>query len=340
MPTVLATGGAGYIGSHVVAELLGAGWRVVILDDFSNADPGVLSRISSLGLGTPELVRGDIRDPALLDALFESHRPDAVVHLAGLKAVGESVEQPVDYYDVNFNGATTLLRAMQRHDVTRLVFSSSATVYGTPERNPIDETAPVRATSPYGRTKLFTEALLDDLAVAWPAFASMSLRYFNPVGAHASATIGENPRGTPNNLFPYIAQTAAGVRPRLRVFGDDYPTPDGTGVRDYIHVVDLARGHLAALDFLMRGEGQGQNLALNLGCGRGYSVLEAVAAFARASGREIPCEIVGRRPGDVAECVADPRRAEALLGWRTTLDLDAMCADHWAFQSKLMLPAR
>lgn len=338
MPTVLATGGAGYIGSHVVAELLAAGWRVVILDDFSNADAAVPARIAALGIGAPEVVAGDIRDAALLDDLFRRHAPDAVVHLAGLKAVGESVERPIDYYDVNFGGAVTLLRAMQRHGVARLVFSSSATVYGTPDRNPIDETAPVSATSPYGRTKLFIEALLDDLAVAWPAFAAMSLRYFNPVGAHASGLIGENPRGVPNNLFPFIAQTAAGLRPRLRVFGNDYPTPDGTGVRDYIHVVDVARGHVSALEFLMRDEGRGRNTALNLGCGRGYSVLEAVEAFARASGREIPCEIVARRPGDVAECVADPRQAEALLGWRATCGLEAMCADHWAFQSRLILP--
>jgi len=339
MPTVLATGGAGYIGSHVVAELLAAGWRVVILDDFSNADLAVPARIEALGHGSAEVVAGDIRDAALLDDILRRHAPDAVVHLAGLKAVGESVERPVAYYDVNVGGAVALLAAMQRRGVTRLVFSSSATVYGIPDRNPIGEEAPVGATSPYGRTKLFTEALIDDLAVAWPEFAAMSLRYFNPVGAHASGLIGENPRGVPNNLFPYIAQTAAGSRARLRVFGNDYPTPDGTGVRDYIHVVDLARGHLAALEFLMRGEGRGRNLALNLGCGRGYSVLEAVAAFARASGREIPCEIVGRRPGDVAECVADARRAEAVLGWRATLGLDAMCADHWGFQSRLMLPA-
>lgn len=336
MPTILATGGAGYIGSHVVTELLAAGWQVVILDDFSNADTAVPSRIASLGLGAPKTVTGDLRDPVLLDELFRAYVPDAVVHLAGLKAVGESVEKPLAYYDVNVAGAIVLLQTMQRHAVRRLVFSSSATVYGTPESNPIDESAPVRATSPYGRTKLFTESLLDDLAVAWPDFAALSLRYFNPVGAHDSGLIGEHPRGMPNNLFPFIAQTAAGLRPRLRVFGNDYPTADGTGVRDYIHVVDVARGHVAALDFLMSDEGRGRNLPLNLGCGRGYSVLEAADAFARASGREIPCEIVGRRPGDVAECVADPRKAAALLGWRATRGLDAMCADHWAFQSRLM----
>lgn len=338
MPTVLATGGAGYIGSHVVTELLDEGWQVVVLDDFSNSDPAIAGRIGSIGRGEPEVIAGDIRDAALVEEVFSRHEFDAVVHLAGLKAVGESVEKPIAYYDVNLGGATVLLGAMQRHGVSRLVFSSSATVYGTPERNPIDETAPLGATSPYGRTKLFTEALLSDLAASWPAFAAMSLRYFNPVGAHGSGLIGEHPRGVPNNLFPYIAQTAAGLRPQLRVFGSDYPTPDGTGVRDYIHVVDLARGHVAALGFLMQGEGRGTNLALNLGCGRGYSVLEAVAAFRRASNRDIPCEIVGRRPGDVAECVADPRRAEALLGWRATRDIEAMCADHWAFQSRLMLP--
>lgn len=339
MPTVLATGGAGYIGSHVVAELLAAGWRVVVIDDFSNADPSVADRIAELGFGRPDVIVGDLRDAALVDEVFRQNDFDAVVHLAGLKAVGESVERPVDYYDVNLGSAAVLLRTMQRHGLTRLVFSSSATVYGTPERNPIDETAPLGATSPYGRTKLFTEALLTDLATAWPAFGALSLRYFNPVGAHPSGLIGEHPRGAPNNLFPYIAQTAASLRPRLRVFGDDYPTPDGTGVRDYIHVLDVALGHVAALEYLMSGEGDGRNLPLNLGCGRGYSVLEAISAFERATGREIPREIVARRAGDVAECVADPRRAEAVLGWRATRDLETMCADHWAFQSRLTLPA-
>lgn len=339
MPTVLATGGAGYIGSHVVAELLSTGNRVIVLDDFSNADPGVADRINALGLGEPEVVRGDIRDAALLDTLFSREPVDAVIHLAGLKAVGESVVKPLAYYDVNVAGAVVLLDAMRRHGVERLVFSSSATVYGDPAQSPIDEDASLQATSPYGRTKLFIEEILSDLAVAWPGFAALSLRYFNPVGAHRSGLIGEHPRGVPNNLFPYIAQTAAGLRERLNVYGADYPTPDGTGVRDYIHVLDLARGHVAALDFLQAGEGRGRNLALNLGCGRGYSVLEALAAFERAVGREIPREIVARRPGDVAECVADPRRAEAILGWRATHDLEAMCADHWAFQSRLMQPS-
>ncbi len=335
--TVLATGGAGYIGSHVVAELLAAGREVVVLDDFSNAEPGVIDAIAAIGHGRPALVRGDIRDAATLDELFRRHRIEAVVHFAGLKAVGESVAEPLSYYDVNVGGAVTLFAAMRRHGVGRLVFSSSATVYGVPEKNPIAEDAALGATSPYGRSKLFIEGILDDLAVAAPDFAAVSLRYFNPVGAHKSALIGEHPRGVPNNLFPFIAQTAAGLRDRLRVYGSDYPTPDGTGVRDYIHVVDLARGHLAALDFLTAGEGKGRNLALNLGSGHGHSVLQSVTAFSRAAGRDIPYEIVARRPGDVAECVADPRRAEALLGWRTARGLDEMCADHWAFQSRLLV---
>jgi UDP-glucose 4-epimerase len=335
---VLVTGGAGYIGSHVVAELLAAGQRVLVLDDFSNADPGVVDRIAALGHGAPELITGDIRDGALLDGLFARHPVAAVVHLAGLKAVGESVAEPLRYHAVNVGGALALLQAMRRHAVGRLVFSSSATVYGLPESNPIAETAPLRPLNPYGRTKLIVEQIIDDLVVAEPGFAAVSLRYFNPVGAHASGLIGENPKGVPNNLFPFIAQTAAGLRDRVRVFGGDYPTPDGTGVRDYIHVVDLARGHLAALDFLAAGEGRGRNLALNLGCGRGCSVLEALAAFGRAVGRPIPYEIVDRRPGDAAECVADPARAAALFGWRAERGLEAMCADHWAFQSRLLVP--
>ena len=257
-----------------------------------------------------------------------------MVHLAGLKAVGESVEQPLRYFDVNVGGAVAQFDAMARHGVRRLVFSSSATVYGVPGANPIPESAPLAATNPYGRTKLMIEQILDDWVVARPEVASISLRYFNPVGAHKSGLIGESPKGVPNNLFPYIAQTAAGARERLRIFGDDYPTPDGTGVRDYIHVVDLAAGHLAALGHLLAGEGAGRNLPVNLGCGRGYSVLESVAAFGRAAGRPIPYEIVGRRAGDVAECVADARRAAALFGWRATRGLDEMCVDHWAYQSR------
>lgn len=335
--TVLATGGAGYIGSHVVAELLASGRHVVVLDDFSNSGRDVVDRIASLGIGTPDLVEGDVRDPARLDAVFARFPIDAVVHLAGLKAVGESVTQPLRYYAVNVGGAVALLEAMLRHQVRRLVFSSSATVYGVPRSNPIGEGEPLGATNPYGRTKLFIEEIIGDLVVAQPDFAAVSLRYFNPVGAHKSGVIGEDPKGIPNNLFPFMAQTAAGIRDRLLVYGNDYPTPDGTGVRDYIHVVDLARGHLAAIDFLLAGEGAGQNVAVNLGCGRGHSVLESIAAFSRAAGREIPYEIVGRRPGDVAQCVADAGRAAELLGWRTERQLDEMCADHWAFQSRALV---
>jgi UDP-glucose 4-epimerase len=337
--TVLCTGGAGYIGTHVVAELLAAGHAVTVLDDFSNAEPESLDRVAALGHGQAFLVRGDIRDPEVVDAAFR-HRPvDAVIHLAGLKAVGESVAEPVRYWSVNVGGTLALLEAMDRHRVRRLVFSSSATVYGEPETVPIPETAALGPKNPYGHTKLAVERILSDVVVARPAVGAVSLRYFNPVGAHASGLIGENPRGTPNNLFPFVARTAAGLLDRVRVFGNDYPTPDGTGIRDYIHVVDLACGHLAALEFLLAGEGRGCHLAINLGCGRGYSVLEALAAFERAVGRDIPYEVVGRRPGDAAETVADPRRAAALLGWRARLDLEAMCADHWAFQRRLLMPA-
>jgi UDP-glucose 4-epimerase len=335
--TVLATGGAGYIGSHVVAELLQAGRRVIVLDDFSNSSRDAISRLNSLGHGAAELVEGDVRDAAALDRLFSRYTVDAVVHLAGLKAVGESVAKPLKYYGVNVGGAVTLFQAMLRHRVRRLVFSSSATVYGMPECVPVGEDAPLGALNPYGRTKLLIEKIIDDLVVAEPELAAISLRYFNPVGAHRSGMIGENPTDIPNNLFPFIAQTAAGLREKVRVFGGDYPTPDGTGVRDYIHVVDLACGHLGALDYLLDLPGaKGRNIPINLGCGRGYSVLEAIAAFAHAAKRDIPYEITGRRPGDAAECVADPALAAELLGWVATRGLDEMCADHWAFQRKLL----
>jgi UDP-glucose 4-epimerase len=335
--TVLATGGAGYIGSHVAAALMAAEHRVVILDDFSNSHPEVIDRINAIGPGRALLVRGDVRDEAVLDNLFAAHRIDAVVHLAGLKAVGESVEKPLLYQRVNVGGAIALFEAMLRHGVMRLVFSSSATVYGQPEQVPVTEEARLGATSPYGRTKLAIEGIIDDVAVAHPDFAAISLRYFNPVGAHPSGTLGEDPRGVPNNLFPYIAQTAAGMRERVRVFGDDYPTRDGTGIRDYIHVVDLAEGHVAALEHLLRGEDvRGRNRAINLGCGRGTSVLEALAAFRRAAGTDIPFQVVARRPGDVPEVVADPSLAERLLGWRARRGLAQMCADHWAFQQRRM----
>ena len=278
------------------------------------------------------MVTGDIRDPAALEAAFAGRGIDAVIHLAGLKAVGESVEQPLRYFDVNVGGAVALFEAMGRHGVRRLVFSSSATVYGTPETNPIPEAAPLNALNPYGRTKLKIEQTIDDLVVARPEVAASSLRYFNRVGRRVGADRRE-PKGVPNNLFPYIAQTAAGIRERLRIFGGDYPTPDGTGVREYIHVVDLARGHLAALDFLLGGrEAAGRNLPVNLGCGRGYSVLESVEAFARAVGRPIPTRSSAAAPA-TSRKRADPRRAEELFGWRASA-ARRMCADHWAYQSR------
>jgi UDP-glucose 4-epimerase len=332
---VLATGGAGYIGSHVTAALMAAGYRVVVLDDFSNASEAVIDRLNAIGPGSVEVVRGDVRDRALLDALLSRHAVAAVIHLAGLKAVGESVEKPLRYYDVNVGGAAALLAAMAQAGVRRLVFSSSATVYGEPERVPIRETARLGATSPYGRTKLVIEQMIGDLVAAEPGFAAISLRYFNPVGAHPSGTLGEDPRGVPNNLFPFVAQTAAGLRERVLVFGDDYPTRDGTGIRDYIHVMDLAEGHVAAVDRLMGGDGVGEHRAINLGRGEGFTVLEALAAFRRVVGAEIPFKVVSRRPGDVPELVADPGLAERLLGWRATRDLGAMCADHWTFQKQV-----
>jgi UDP-glucose 4-epimerase len=334
--TILVTGGAGFIGSHVTAALIEAGYTVVILDNFENSSSDIGERLSCMGCGHPTIVSADVRDGAALDQLFASHPIDAVVHMAGKKAVGESVSDPLLYYSANLSGAMTLLASMTRHKVKRLVFSSSATVYGTPERLPIDETAPLGPANPYGRTKLMIELMIGDLAVAEPDFRAISLRYFNPVGAWRGGLIGEQPKGTPNNLFPYIAQTAFGTRAQVAVFGADYPTPDGTGVRDYVHVVDLARGHVAAIDLLMGSTDTAGHQAINLGTGRGYSVLESIAAFERACQRTIPYDIVARRPGDVAVCVADPSLAERLLGWRAGLDLDDMCADHWAFQSKVV----
>jgi UDP-glucose 4-epimerase len=333
--TILVTGGAGFIGSHVTAALIESGYSVVILDNFENSSRDIGERLSAMGFGQPAIVSADVRDRAALDQLFASRRIDAVVHMAGKKAVGESVADPLLYYSANLTGAMTLLAAMTRHEVHRLVFSSSATVYGRPERLPIDEAASLGPANPYGRTKLMIEQMIGDLAVAEPDFQAISLRYFNPVGAWRGGLIGEQPKGTPNNLFPYIAQTAFGTRAQVAVFGADYPTPDGTGVRDYVHVVDLARGHVAAINLLMGNTDTAGHRAINLGTGRGYSVLESIAAFEKACKRTIPYNIVARRPGDVAACVADPSLAERLLGWRAELDLDDMCADHWAFQSKV-----
>ena len=331
MPTVLLTGATGYIGSHTWIALWEAGYDVVGLDNHVNSSPQVLARLERIGGRTPRFVEADVGDAAALAALFAREKIDAVVHFAALKAVGESVEQPLAYWRNNVVGLLTLVEAMGRAGCRTLVFSSSATVYGTPERLPITEDAPLAATNPYGQTKLAGERLPGDLGASDPAWSIGLLRYFNPVGAHASGLIGEDPRGTPNNLMPYIAQVAVGRRAELSVFGGDWPTPDGTGVRDYIHVVDLAEGHVAALRHLLGGKG---SVTVNLGTGRGTSVLELVRAFERASGRPVPHRIVARRAGDVAACWADPARAEATLGWRAVRDLDAMCADTWRWQSQ------
>lgn len=329
--TILVTGGTGYIGSHTCVELMQAGHQVVILDNLCNSHREVLDRIARIVGRTPTFIEGDVRDRKLLDDLFFRHAIDAVIHFAGFKAVGESVEKPLAYYDNNVRGTLELLAAMRQGKVRTLVFSSSATVYGDPASVPIREDFPRFATNPYGRSKLFIEEMLGDLARAEPDWRIASLRYFNPVGAHPSGLIGEDPNGIPNNLMPYIAQVAIGRRETLSVFGGDYPTPDGTGVRDYIHVVDLARGHLAALDHLARSEGL---LTVNLGTGRGYSVLEVVKAFEAASGRPIPYRIAPRRPGDATQCYADPGLAEHILRWRAHHGIEDMCADTWRWQSQ------
>jgi len=327
---ILVTGGAGYIGSHTCVELLAAGHDVTVFDNFCNSHAESLARVERIAGRAVTLVRGDVRDGAALEATLRASAATAVIHFAGLKAVGESVEQPLAYYDNNFVGTLRLLEAMRATGTRLLVFSSSATVYGDPQRLPLTEDHPLSATNPYGRSKLMIEDLLRDLAQADPAWRFAILRYFNPVGAHASGLIGEDPQGVPNNLMPYIAQVAVGRRAFLNVWGDDYATPDGTGVRDYIHVVDLACGHLAALERLHAHAGC---LTANLGTGRGYSVLEMVAAFARASGRPVPYRIAPRRAGDIASCYADPALAHTLLGWAAFRDIDAMCADAWRWQS-------
>jgi UDP-glucose 4-epimerase len=328
---VLVTGGAGYIGSHTCVELMLAGHDVVLLDNLRNSHAAVLERIARI-VGRPaEFANADVRDTEALRGVFANYRFDAVIHFAGLKAVGESFEKPIEYYDNNVQGALSLCRAMTEAGVGTLVFSSSATVYGNATSMPVREDAPLGPTNPYGWTKWMVERILGDLAASAPAAWRVALlRYFNPVGAHSSGLIGEDPQGIPNNLMPNIAQVAAGVRDKVRVFGSDYPTRDGTGVRDYIHVVDLALGHLAALDALRR---QSRGFTVNLGTGRGISVLDAVRAFERASGRTIPMEKVARRAGDVAESYADASLAEKLLGWKAVYGLDDMCRDAWRWQS-------
>ncbi|MGY6410527.1 MAG: UDP-glucose 4-epimerase GalE [Alkalilacustris sp.] len=330
MATILLTGGAGYIGSHTCVALAEAGHRPVILDDFSNAAQDVPERLGRILGAVPEVWRGSVLDAELLGRLFATHDIAAVIHFAALKAVGDSVARPLEYARINLGGLMTLLEAMRAAGVFRLVFSSSATVYGVPDRLPIREDAPTGFTNPYGYTKLAGEQLLAQVAASDPRWAIGVLRYFNPAGAHGSGLIGEDPADIPNNLMPYIAQVAVGAQPALRVFGDDYDTPDGTGVRDYIHVEDLAEGHVLSLEALRR---TGQGHLVNLGTGRGYSVLEMLATYGRACGRELPHVVAPRRPGDVAACYADPTRAAALLGFEARRGLDEMCASSWRWIS-------
>jgi UDP-glucose 4-epimerase len=327
---ILLTGGMGYIGSHVAVVLLQAGHRVVLYDNLANSEAGVLARIEQITGKTSAFVQADIRATKTLADALKHHAVEAVMHFAGLKAVGESVKKPVAYYANNVEGTVSLLEAMLDAGVRSLVFSGSATVYGDPQYLPLDEAHPLFATNPYGRTKLHIEEMLRDLSVSDPLWRIACLRYFNPVGAHESGLIGENPMGIPNNLMPYIARVAAGELKELSVFGNDYPTPDGTGVRDYIHVMDLAEGHAAALGWLAEYPGWH---AVNLGTGQGYSVLEMVAAFARVSARDVPYRIVHRRAGDVAACYANSEKALRDLGWRARRDLSEMCASAWKFQS-------
>ncbi|URI09500.1 UDP-glucose 4-epimerase GalE [Aquincola tertiaricarbonis] len=332
MSTILLTGATGYIASHTWLALRAAGYQVVGLDDFSNSSPAVLQRLQRLlGGEAPVFEQGSVTDAAFVESVFQRHRIDAVVHFAAFKAVGESTAKPLSYYANNIGGLLTVCEAMRRHGCHRLVFSSSATVYGKPEALPITEQARLQATNPYGQTKLIGEQILADLGAAEPHWQTGVLRYFNPVGAHESGQIGEDPRGIPNNLMPYVAQVAVGKRARLQVFGNDYDTPDGTGVRDYIHVTDLAEGHVAALRRLLEQPG---SFTVNLGTGRGYSVLDLVRAYEAASGRPIPYDIAPRRPGDIDACYADPALAQELLGWTAKHDLARMCEDSWRWQSQ------
>ena len=334
MSTILVTGGAGYIGSHTTVELLNTEHNVIILDNLSNASEASIAAVQRLTNRDIEFVNGDIRDEQMLSHLFSEKRIDAVMHFAGLKAVGESVAKPLSYYDNNVQGTLCLLRAMRDHGTRKLVFSSSATVYGDPASVPITENFPTSATNPYGQSKLMVEEILQDFygSVADANEWGISiLRYFNPVGAHESGQIGEDPNGIPNNLMPYISQVAVGKLPFLRIFGNDYETRDGTGVRDYIHVVDLAKGHLRALENLNKGP----RLAIhNLGTGTGYSVLEALKAFETASGKTVDYQFTDRRPGDIAQCYANPERAMAELGWQAEFGIERMCEDAWRWQSQ------
>jgi UDP-glucose 4-epimerase len=328
---ILVTGGAGYIGSHTCLELLSAGHHVVVLDNFSNSRPVVFDRIERICGRRPLLYAVDVRNSNKVAEILAAHAIEAVIHFAGLKAVGESIEQPLQYYDNNVTGSTALFSAMSNAGVRILVFSSSATVYGNPHSVPIRENFPLSVTNPYGRSKLMVEEILRDLMLTDDSWHIALLRYFNPVGAHESGLIGEDPAGIPNNLMPYISQVAVGRRRELQIFGGDYPTIDGTGVRDFIHVVDLARGHIATLDLLWKHNG---GHIFNLGTGQGKSVLEVVHAYEAVSGQAVPYRIVGRRAGDIAECYADSSRAERELGWKAQLGIEEMCRDSWNWQSK------
>ncbi|WEY39477.1 UDP-glucose 4-epimerase GalE [Paraburkholderia sp. SUR17] len=329
--TILVTGGAGYIGSHTCVELLQGGYDVVVVDNLVNSSRESLARVEQITGKAVAFYEADVRDEAALQRVFDAHPVTGAIHFAALKAVGESVAKPIEYYRNNIDSLLVLLDVMRQRNVKQFVFSSSATVYGVPESSPIDESFPLSATNPYGQSKLIAEQILRDVEVSDPSWRIATLRYFNPVGAHESGLIGEDPAGIPNNLMPYVAQVAVGKLERLRVFGSDYDTPDGTGVRDYIHVVDLARGHLAALDALTTRDA---SFVVNLGTGQGYSVLDVVKAFEKASGRPVPYEIVARRPGDVAQCYANPAAAERILGWKAQFGIERMCADHWRWQER------
>jgi UDP-glucose 4-epimerase len=329
--TILVTGGAGFIGSHTCVELLNVGYGVVVIDNLVNSNAQSLKRVEQITGKKLAFYEADVRNETALARIFDEHAITGAIHFAALKSVGESVAKPIEYYRNNMDSLLVLLDTMRARNVKKFVFSSSATVYGVPKSVPIDESFPLSATNPYGQSKLIAEQVLRDLEISDPAWRIATLRYFNPVGAHNSGLIGEDPAGVPNNLMPYVAQVAVGKLERLRIFGSDYATHDGTGVRDYIHVVDLARGHIKALDAL---ESLDSSFVVNLGTGQGYSVLDVVKAFEAASGKPVPYELVARRPGDIAECFADPAAAAKLLGWQAEHGIERMCADHWRWQSQ------
>jgi UDP-glucose 4-epimerase len=325
------TGGAGFIGSHTCVELLNAGFGVVVIDNLVNSNAQSLKRVEQITGKKLAFHEADVRDESALARIFDEHAITGAIHFAALKSVGESVAKPIEYYRNNVDSLLVLLDTMRARNVKKIVFSSSATVYGMPKSVPIDESFPLSATNPYGQSKLIAEQILRDLEISDPTWRIATLRYFNPVGAHESGSIGEDPAGVPNNLMPYVAQVAVGKLERLRIFGSDYATPDGTGVRDYIHVVDLARGHIKAINALQSLD---RSFVVNLGTGHGYSVLDVVKAFEAASGKPVPYELVARRPGDIAECYADPAAASALIGWQAEHGIERMCADHWRWQSQ------